>query len=94
MVKDESVWTLGKVRAKNEQVFHCFSLEDRSLLRIVLVKSHREASNCWKSLLEGQYAVSPLVLDQMEKKLTLERFQTEVSAYTEHCYCVPAEPRI
>jgi hypothetical protein len=53
-------------------------LEDRSLLRIVLVKSHREASNCWKSLLEGQYEVGPWELDQMEKKLTLERFQTEV----------------
>ncbi len=52
--------------------------EDRSLLRIVLVKSHREASNCWKSLLEGQYEVNPWDLDLMEKKLTLERFQTEV----------------
>lgn len=57
-------------------------LEDKSLLRIVLVKSHRDASNCWKSLLESEYAVSPWVLDQMEKKLTLERFQIEVCVYT------------
>ena len=47
---------------------------------MVLVKSDRSASNCWKSLLEGgQYKCNPWVLDQMEKKLTLERFQKEVS---------------
>ena len=56
------------------------SPEDNKLLRVVLVKSDRSASNCWKSLLEGgQYKCNPWVLDQMEKKLTLERFQKEVS---------------
>ena len=56
------------------------SPEDNKLLRVVLVKSDRSASNCWKSLLEGgQYKCNPWVLDQMEKKLTLERFQREVS---------------
>ena len=59
--------------------------EDKSLLRIVLVKAHREASNCWKSLLKGQYEGSPLELDQMEKKLTLERFQTEVPHMVHRC---------
>ena len=56
--------------------------EDRSLLRIVLVKSCRDASNCWKSLLEGEYETNAWELDQMEKKLTLERFQNEVCACT------------
>ena len=46
---------------------------------MVLVKSDRSASNCWRSLLEDQYEADPWVLDQMEKKLTLERFQREVS---------------
>ena len=56
------------------------SPEDNKLLRVVLAKSDRSASNCWKSLLEGgQYKCNPWVLDQMEKKLTLERFQREVS---------------
>lgn len=58
--------------------------EDQSLLRIVLVKSHREASNCWKSLLESQYEGTPWELDQMEKKLTLERFQNEVGWNTDY----------
>ncbi len=53
-------------------------LEDRTLLRIVLVKSHKDASNCWKSLLEGQFEGNAWEVDQMEKKLTLERFQNEV----------------
>lgn len=48
------------------------------MLRIVLVKSGREASNCWSSLLEGEYATDPLLFNEMEKKLTLERFQREV----------------
>ena len=44
----------------------------------MLVKSNRDAANCWKSLLEGQYAPDAWVFDKMEKKLTLERFQNEV----------------
>ncbi len=53
-------------------------IEDQSLLRIVLIKSRRDASNCWKSLLESQYESNFWELDQTEKKLTLERFQNEV----------------
>ena len=52
--------------------------EDKKLLRIVLSKSNRDAANCWRSLLEGQYAADAYVFDQMERKLTLERFQNEV----------------
>ena len=53
--------------------------EDKKLLRIVLVKSDRDAGNCWRSLLEGQYECDAMTMDQMEKKMTLERFQREVS---------------
>lgn len=53
-------------------------IEDKKLLRIVLIKSNRDAANCWKSLMEDQYIADPLVFDQMERKLTLERFQNEV----------------
>lgn len=60
-VSDEATWTL----------------EDKSLIRIILMKANREAGNCWGSLLEGQYAADPWVQDQMQKKLTLERFQRE-----------------
>lgn len=55
------------------------------------MKTSREAGNCWTSLLEGEYCADPLVQEQMQKKLTLERFQREVSAgyilyigFTEH----------
>ena len=87
VLADESVWTLGK------HVYHTASVlastvlpssspEDNKLLRMVLVKSDRNASNCWKSPMEGgQYKCNPWVLDQMEKKLTLERFQREVSLW-------------
>ncbi|MBN3302526.1 NUDC2 protein, partial [Amia calva] len=61
-VEDEATWTL----------------EDRKLIQIILMKSNREAGNCWLSLLEGQYCADPWVQDQMQKKLTLERFQREV----------------
>ncbi|EDO28204.1 predicted protein [Nematostella vectensis] len=52
-------------------------IEDKKLLRIVLVKSGRDAANCWKSLLADQYLADPWVFNEMEKKLTLERFQKE-----------------
>ena len=52
--------------------------EDSTILRIVLVKALKDASNCWKSLMEGQFEGNAWEIDQMEKKLTLERFQTEV----------------
>ena len=45
----------------------------------MLVKSRKDASNCWTSLLKGEYQCNPLEVDNMEKKLTLERFQNEVS---------------
>ncbi|CAI8040387.1 NudC domain-containing protein 2, partial [Geodia barretti] len=61
VITDDSIWTL----------------EDKKLLRIVLSKSNRDAANCWRSLLEGQYAADAHVFDQMERKLTLERFQNE-----------------
>ncbi|XP_049441151.1 nudC domain-containing protein 2 [Epinephelus fuscoguttatus] len=60
-VSDEATWTL----------------EDKCLIRIVLMKTNREAGNCWSSLLEGEYCANAWVQDQMQRKLTLERFQRE-----------------
>ncbi|KAG8579117.1 hypothetical protein GDO81_010723 [Engystomops pustulosus] len=60
-ISDESTWTL----------------EDKKLIRIVLTKTNRDAGNCWSSLLEGEYSADPWVQDEMQKKLTLERFQRE-----------------
>ena len=56
--------------------------EDESVVRIVLVKSERDAANCWRSLLEDSYEADPWVFQNMEKKLTLERFQREVGLLT------------
>lgn len=53
-------------------------LEDGTLLRIVLQKQQRTAGNTWRSLLEDMYKVDAQVFDDMEKKMTLERFQREV----------------
>ncbi|XP_044517652.1 nudC domain-containing protein 2 isoform X2 [Gracilinanus agilis] len=52
-------------------------LKDRKMVRIVLTKTKRDAANCWTSLLETEYAADPWVQDQMQRKLTLERFQKE-----------------
>ena len=52
--------------------------EDNELVRIVLVKSSRDAASCWKSLLVNEYSTDPWTFSEMEKKLTLERFQKEV----------------
>ena len=52
-------------------------------MRIVLVKSDRDASNCWDSLLAGQYGCDPFVKDKMEKYLTKERFEREASLLLE-----------
>ncbi|KAK1789249.1 hypothetical protein P4O66_015188, partial [Electrophorus voltai] len=60
-VRDEATWTL----------------EDKKLIRIVLMKTNRDAGNCWASLLEGEFTADPWVQDQMQRKLTLERFQRE-----------------
>jgi len=58
---DEAIWTL----------------EDKKLIRICLSKSHTTAAHCWPSLLIGQFAADPLSFDEMQKKLTLQRFQFE-----------------
>uniref|UniRef100_A0A0B8RXY9 NudC domain-containing protein 2 n=1 Tax=Philothamnus irregularis TaxID=1899461 RepID=A0A0B8RXY9_9SAUR len=60
-IADEATWTL----------------EDQKLIRITLTKTNRDAGNCWSSLLKNDYAADPWVQDQMQRKLTLERFQRE-----------------
>lgn len=59
VIEDDSTWTI----------------EDRKLLRILLVKSSKEGY--WKSLLENEYQPDPFTLQQMRKKLDLERYQVE-----------------
>lgn len=49
------------------------------MVRVVLVKSERDAANCWRALLEDAYEADPWAFQNMEKKLTLERFQREVN---------------
>ena len=49
-------------------------------MRLALQKQARRPGNTWPSLLAGQYAAAAAVLDDMEKKMTLERFQREVRA--------------
>uniref|UniRef100_A0A8D2J494 NudC domain containing 2 n=1 Tax=Varanus komodoensis TaxID=61221 RepID=A0A8D2J494_VARKO len=51
--------------------------EDQKLIRIVLTKTKRDARNCWTSLLENEYVADLWIQDQMQKKLTLERFHKE-----------------
>ncbi|KAI6653758.1 NudC domain-containing protein 2-like [Oopsacas minuta] len=61
VIEDESTW----------------SINDGREIEIILIKSIREARNCWKSLLKDKFAADPKVFDDMEKKLTLERFHLE-----------------
>lgn len=49
------------------------------MVRICLVKADKTAGSCWHSLLTDQFAADPFVADQMQQKLTLQRFQLEVS---------------
>ncbi|EGD81934.1 NudC domain-containing protein 2 [Salpingoeca rosetta] len=62
VIVDESTWTIEN---------------DGAELHILLIKSHRDASGAWSSLLKDQYELDPLVFDQVQKQLTLERFQRE-----------------
>jgi hypothetical protein len=47
------------------------------MVRVVLTKTKRDAANCWTSHPESEYAADSWVQDQMQRKLTLERFQKE-----------------
>ena len=57
-------------------------VEDKKLIRIVLPKADTGGHPCWKSLLIGQFEADAWTLEQMQKKITLERFQIEVSKTT------------
>ncbi|XP_052797031.1 nudC domain-containing protein 2-like isoform X2 [Mya arenaria] len=50
---------------------------DRKLLHICLLKVKTTADQCWKSLLTDQYQADPYTQDQMQRKLTLQRYQFE-----------------
>lgn len=64
-----------------------FISEDNELVRIILVKSGRDAAKCWHSLLTNEYSADPWTFNEMEKKLTLERFQKEVHPIIYYKYC-------
>jgi len=49
------------------------------MVRICLVKADKTAGSCWHSLLTDQFAADPFTADAMQQKLTLQRFQFEVS---------------
>ncbi|KAK9962904.1 hypothetical protein ABG768_006142 [Culter alburnus] len=75
-VKDQQIFK-GKLFGSTVSDEATWTLEDKKLIQIVLMKTNREAGNCWQSLLEGEYAADLWVQDQMQRKLTLERFQRE-----------------
>ncbi|VDP23146.1 unnamed protein product [Soboliphyme baturini] len=55
-----------------------WTIEDGKLLRILLVKANQDAANCWRSLMkDGSYKADPATFDEMQKKMTLQRFQFE-----------------
>ncbi|XP_076446897.1 nudC domain-containing protein 2-like [Babylonia areolata] len=54
-----------------------WTIEDRQVLRVCLSKSLTTADHCWKSLLTDAYVTDPHTFDEMQKKLTLQRFQFE-----------------
>lgn len=62
--------------------FSFFLLEDKKLIRIVLHKRELNDKNIWKSLLaNNEYPVVSEEWENVEKKLSLERFQRDVSHY-------------
>jgi hypothetical protein len=64
--------------------------EDQKLVQITLVKSSREAKNCWKSLLKDQFEMDAWTLMQTEKKMALEKFQRQVRCdnFLSVCLCI------
>ncbi|MGH0149710.1 UNVERIFIED_CONTAM: hypothetical protein FKN15_043039 [Acipenser sinensis] len=76
-IQEEMDETQGKLFGSTIEDEATWTLEDKKLIRISLMKTSREAGNCWTSLLEGEYCADPLVQEQMQKQLTLERFQRE-----------------
>ena len=70
---------MTQMSSTNITMIHGPHLSEGALLSIVLVKSARRADATWPSLLrDGGYAPDPVTLDNMQKKMTLERFQKEV----------------
>jgi len=55
--------------------------EDGRMVRICLVKADKMAGSCWNSLLTDQFAADPFTADQMQQKLTLQRFQFEARVF-------------
>ncbi|XP_052283051.1 nudC domain-containing protein 2-like isoform X2 [Dreissena polymorpha] len=62
-----------------------WTIEDKKLLRLCLPKAKTTADQCWVSLLKGQFGADHWTLDQMQKKLTLQRYQFETEAVFEGC---------
>ncbi len=71
-----------------------FWSEDKKSLNLVLTKV--KAHESWRSLVKGQEEADPLVLEQMNKKMMLEKFQNENPGFdfsgAEFTGQLPADP--
>lgn len=76
IIKGETVIE-GELSATIKQDDSVWTIEDKKFLRICLCKVLTTADQCWKSLLKGLYEADQYTYDQMEKKLTLQRYQYE-----------------
>jgi hypothetical protein len=79
---DDSTWTLGTTVIVLIKRWFFSVAEDKKFVRILLAKGNPGADNLWSALLantDDNFAVEPFTLDEMQKKLTLERFQMEVA---------------
>ena len=68
--------------------------EDKKNLNLVLTKA--KAHESWQSLIKGQEEADPLILEQMNKKMMLEKFQKENPGFdfsgAEFTGQLPADP--
>lgn len=68
--------------------------EDKKSLSMQLTKA--KAHESWRSLVKGQEEADPLVLEQMNKKMMLEKFQNENPGFdfsgAEFTGQLPADP--
>lgn len=57
-----------------------WSLEERKTIKILLSKASIDAASCWSSLFsDGRFSADLWTADEMQKKLTLQRLQAEVT---------------
>jgi len=93
-LKGKDIFIKGELNSAVRPTDSFWTLEDNKEVRIIMQKAKQH--EVWKSLILSEHVLDPMLLQDMEKKMMLEKFQSENPGFdfsqAEFSGSVPSNP--